>query len=295
MSVWSIFTGFLEDALDAILNEILTEIESLFGNLLNATFFIESLPGLDQTVLSASAISAAFNVLYIFLVLLLSAKLIWKGIKVYVLWRDGESETPPGEMILGAAFALITAVAFPLLYSLAVNVVQELLTTVCNAMFSSGPIWSDNFIELILQTFVSFMTGSPNLMMVLLTLVYLILYVVMVFIMLKQGAELMVFRLGVPLAAIGLVDSDGGTWKQYSQTFYRMLATALVRYFCLYLGLRLLVGLEPMGLILGIVFEILAISTPKLLTQFLGTQTSGGLTQKIYTVGMVVKTFAGGG
>lgn len=289
MSVWNIFKGFLEDTLDAVVNEVLTFLEGLFGDLFDGMFFVERVPGLEETPLTEVSISQAMNILYGFLVLLLALKLLWKGTKVYVLWRDGEAETPPTEMILGAVYALVAAVAFPVLYELAAMITREILDTVCGVLFSGGTQWSDDVFQMAIQA----LTGTLNLPMPILGLIFAVQLVCLVFVMLKQGAELLLFRLGIPFAAVGLIDSDGGCWKPYMQTFFRMLATALVRWFCLYLGIRLAASLEGMGLILGVVFEVLSFTAPKLLSQFLTPQGGGGAAQKISTIVMAVRTFAG--
>lgn len=290
MSLWNIFVDYISDALNSAVNEILTELENVMGNILHATFFIEQLPGLDQTILSTSSVNAACNTLYAFLVYLLTAKLIWKGIKVYILWRDGEAETPPGEMLLSAGFAFVVAVAFPLLYEIGVEIVEEILNSVTRAVFSNGDLLSVNYISLVINAF--FNIQALQFTTLLLGLVYVILFIYLMFVMLKQGAELLVFRLGIPIAVLGLIDSDGGIWKTYSQTLFRQLAVALIRHFCLYLGTRLIVGLSSVGILVGIALEIVAIGMPAILSQFLSSQHGGGLAQKAQTIGVVVRLLA---
>lgn len=293
MKIWSIFTGFLEDLLKAMVDEILGGLQNLFGDLFHCTFFIEDTIGLSDTVLTAESISAAYGALYTFMVCLLILKMLWKGVNVYILWRDGESETPPGEMILGTILAMVTAVAFPLLYGVAVTVAREILDTVCAIMFSAYPGWIADCLDFVKMMFTPEGNALTNsLLMLLLALVYLFIYIAMVFVMLKQGAELLIYRLGVPLAVVGLVNSDGGSWKPYIQTFYRMLATAIVRFFCLYLGMHLAANFSPMGMILGIVFTILAFTAPILIGQFLAPKGSGAM-QKVHTFAMAVRAFGG--
>jgi len=290
MSIWGIFTGFLGDLLKALVNEILDGLTDLFGDLFQCTFFLERMEGLDQTVLNANSLNQGFTILYTFMVALLALKLIWKGTSVYILWRDGESETPPGEMVLGAILAIITAVAFPILYELSVSIAREILDTLCAAMFSEYPGWVSDSMNFVGGVFASFVGNT--LLTLVLAIVFLIIYIGMVFVMLKQGAELVLLRLGVPFAAIGLVNSDGGSWKPYIQTFIRMLTTGVVRFFCLYLGMHLAASLTVLGLIVGIVFEILAFSAPAILAQFLAPK-GGGAMQSIHTLALVVRSFGG--
>ena len=294
MRIWSLFTGFLEDFLKALVDEILGGLQNLFGDLFHCTFFIENTVGLGETVLTPGSISVGLGVLYTFMVLLLVLKLLWKGANVYILWRDGESETPPGEMVLGAILAIITAVAFPILYELSVSITREILDTICAAMFSEYPGWIEDCLDFVKELFtVQGNAVTNSLLMLWLAILYLLVYLATIFVMLKQGAELLIFRLGIPIAAIGLVNSDGGSWKPYIQTFIRMLATAIVRFFCLYLGMHLYASFDLVGTILGIVFTILAFSAPTLLAQFMAPKGSGGTIQSIQALASVVKAFGG--
>lgn len=296
MRIWSLFTGFLEDLLKALVDEILGGLQNLFGDLFHCTFFLEDMIGLGGTVLTPESISAGYGALYAFMVCLLIAKLLWKGINVYILWRDGESETPPGEMVLGAILAIITAVAFPILYELSVSIAREILDTLCAAMFSEYPGWIEDCLDFVKSMFTPQGNALTNsLLMLWLAILYLIVYLAMIFVMLKQGAELLIFRLGIPFAAIGLVNSDGGSWKPYIQTFFRMLATAVVRFFCLYLGMHLYASFDLAGTIVGIIFTMLAFSAPTLLAQFLAPKGGGGTMQNIQALASVVKAFGGKG
>lgn len=292
MSLWDIVQGFLRDLLDAGVNEVLATLQGVFGDLFYISFFIEQMPGLNQTILTASTIRSAMNILYGFLVALLTVKLIWKGIKVYILWRDGEAETPPGEMLMGAAFALIVAVSFPLLYEMGVDIVHEIILAVCGAVFPASSQWNGDWVLMTISTFMGMPTGA-GLLVILLGLVYIILFIWLLFAMLKQGGEMLIFRLGIPLAVIGLVDSDGGAWKPYSQTLFRQMATALVRYFCMALGVQLISSLTVTGMIASIIFAVIAVSTPTILSQFLTPKGGGGLTQKISTISLAIRSFGG--
>lgn len=129
---------------------------------------------------------------------------------------------------------------------------------------------------------------------ILLSVVFLIILLFLIFKLLLQGAELLIWRLGVPLAVLGLVDSDGGAWKPYIQMLFKELASLLVQYFCIVLGTHLIAGLTVTGLCMGIAFEITAFCAPKLMAQFMApTGGGGGLTQKLYTVSMVMRVFGG--
>lgn len=288
MSLWKIIEGFLADALNSAAKDFLKPLENFLGDLLYATYFVEDLPGLDETILNTAVIDRALFALYGIATMLVAAKLIWKGTKVYILWRDGESETDPGEMLLGTVFAIIAAVAFPLLYTFAVEIVQEVVNAVCGAFFGGDVIVIDGLLDALGKV----LTGGIRL--VLFGLIFAILLLWLMFSMVKQGVEMLIFRLGIPFAASGLVDSDGGYWKPYIQQLTRELTTAAIRYFCLRMALGLAVSMTLAGLVVGIGFLVVAIKTPAMLAQFLAPKSGGGgAAQKLNTVVMAVRMFGG--
>ena len=288
MSLWEIFEGFLSSALSSALKDFLEPLESFLGDLLYATYFIETLPGLDDTILNTAVIDRALFAIYGIATMLVAAKLIWKGTKVYILWRDGESETDPGEMLLGTVFAIIAAIAFPLLYTFAVEIVQEIVNAVCGAFFGGNVIVIDGLLDALGKI----LTAALN--MILFGLIFVVLLLWLMFSMVKQGVEMLIFRLGIPFAASGLVDSDGGYWKPYIQQLTRELTTAAIRYFCLRMALGLAVSMTVAGLIVGIGLLVVAIKTPAMLAQFLAPKSGGGgAAQKLNTVVMAVRMFGG--
>ena len=291
--MFNIFQVFFKDLLNAMVNQYLTAFEVMVGSLFRSAFMLETLPGIDSAVLSVVVVQNAFNVIYGFMVVLLALKLLWKGFKVYILWRDGEAETPPGEMVIGAVFGMIIAVAFPVLYEIAVSVVMEISDALLNVLSVSGSTNSGNWLTNVISNF-KVLPDASDPTFVLLTVIFLVILIVLIGKLLLQGAELLIWRLGVPLAVIGLVDSDGGAWKPYIQMLFRNLATLLVQYFCIILGTHLIAGNTITGLSMGIGFEILAFSAPKLLSQFMiPSGGGGGFSQKLSTAAMVIRVFRG--
>lgn len=291
--MFNIFQAFFKDLLNAMVNQYLTAFEVMVGSLFRSAFMLETLPGIDSAVLSVVVVQHAFNVIYGFMVLLLALKLLWKGFKVYILWRDGEAETPPGEMVIGAVFGMIIAVAFPVLYEIAVSVAMEISDALLSVLSVGGSTNSGNWLTNVISNF-KVLPDASDPTFVLLTVIFLVILIVLIGKLLLQGAELLIWRLGVPLAVIGLVDSDGGAWKPYIQMLFRELATLLVQYFCIILGTHLIAGHTTTGVSMGIAFEILAFNAPKLLSQFMiPSGGGGGFSQKLSTAAMVIRVFRG--
>lgn len=288
--MFTIISNFIQDLLNNFFRAFLEALKEAVGSLFKSAFLIETLPGLDSTVLSTSVVQSMTRAVYGFMILLLALKLIWKGWNVYILWRDGEAETPPGELVIGAVYALVAAAAFPLIYEGAVSVVMEIAKAVLEATgwagydFSGSPDILGFAIDLI-------DTIGRNMVSSFIALVFILAVIVLIFKLLSKGAELLLWRLGFPIAAVGLVNSDGGAFKAYAQICLKELATVLAQYFCLLMGICIASSGSVTGLLLGVVFETTGISAPKLLAQFLSPSGGGGMTQKISTVAMVARTF----
>lgn len=287
MSFFQIVEGFFEDLLEKLLSEFLPFFDEMMGDLLYATFFIESLPGLDETILTSDTVTLITHSLYAVMLVLLIIKILEKGGSIYILWRDGDPENPPGEMVVGGAAAVIVAAAFPVLYYYGVRVIEWIISIVdeiTGAQLDFG-VSVGHVIDII-----DIGLGITFMMLVLI-LIFVVLYIIMLFMMLKQGAEMLLFRLCVPFASIGLVNSDGGAWKPFIQALFRMMATSLARYCLVCLSVRVIIPMNPASLAVGIALMITAICSPQILQQFMLQRSGGGMMQKAYALSMVMRTF----
>lgn len=103
--------------------------------------------------------------------------------------------------------------------------------------------------------------------------------------LLLRGAELLIFRLGIPFASLDLVNSDGSIWKNYINILFRMMLLSIAQVFCMVIGLLIFVD---GSITWAIAFELAAVSGPKLMAQFFPAQSSG-LSQKAAAVASVAR------
>lgn len=289
--VWELIVEALEGFYTDLTEQYLTEMQTVFSGLFRSAFFLESAFGVDQAVLSPAILQQGYRVIYGVCLMLFTIKLLTKGWSIYVLWRDGDPEVPPGDLLTGAGWAVIVAVGFPLVYEIAVNVVFYLVDTVLavfpsavNAGSSTGNLLED--VQTIFSSYSSF--GGFTLIA---GIGYIVAVIILFFQMLGRGAELLVYRLGVPLAAVGLINSDGGAWNNYLQLLLKQMFTSMIQYFCLALSMRVLSSVTLGSIVVGIALEVAAFSAPKMLSSVLTPKGGGGFGQKVSTVAMVVKTF----
>ncbi len=286
--MWDLFCGFVADLGGNMIESVLVQYEKKARNFSHMALQIENYNALDSGILNNDKVTMLFDILYAFMIVLLALKLVWKGYNVYVLWRDGESEMPPTEMLVGALLAVGTAVAFPVLYSIAAKAIMELAEQLCMVIRFFPP--ENEWTDVIGWVGTTCQSGFASAM---LTSVLLILQTTMFVKLLAQGIEILVWRLGVPIACVGLIDSDGGVLKPYMQIMFQLMATVLIEWFLVMLAGNLIAEQTVMGIALATGCVSVALNTPTILNRFLlanGRHGGGGM-QKLYMLGTLARTF----
>lgn len=301
MDLW----GFIKDSFTGSLMDDIYKMMVYFqeatSDMIQSVFFIEESLALSGT-LNAHRVNSALSAAYLFMIALVALKLCWQGYKVYVLWKDGEAEVSPVNMLVNSIYAMGVALAFPVLYKIGFEVAIGISRSIAN-VFPFSLMLEESIIlgdapDLVKNLF---STMSQNIVVCVLLLAYCIIYVILFFKMLFRGVHLLLYRLGVPFAVVGLVNSDGGIWKSYVQIYFQQLMITLIQDFCIRMSLVLLASASGSifsagKTIFSIVFLVCAFSTPKIFNSILQNNGGGGRgTQVIYTVAMTAKAFAGGG
>ena len=327
-----------------------------------------------SAVLTSELIERLFNLFYTVAVSLMVLKFLWKGFQIYVLWRDGDSDVSPHNMLIGALLAIAVCVAFPTLYNIATDITCDIGTSVINIIDPGSvlpkteeeveaeaqaefqrlaetidldgnyeldyweiaeyldtdgdgevsaeelvPYLDDNGDGVVdvyemdgwnafYQSQLSISVGtyttdykaehlsdfkeveSLNILETLAIYIYYIVFLIMWMRLMGRGVEMLFMRVGLPLAAIGLIDSDGGVFKSYTQLMSRQMLTSIFQVAALRLSLLFLPNLSFTGLLLSIAILLAAFRTPKLLQQIMTPQGGGsGFGAKVYQGAMVLR------
>lgn len=295
-SLGDIFFVMTTGLLKLVIESILSSFTTVSTDIIQSAFFIEDTPGLNVETLSPFIVDNALDALYIAMVGLLTLKLCWKGYKIYILWRDGESEVSPFNMLVNSVFAIAVAVSFPYLYRLAVNIVVSISSSIMN-VFPSIAINDStaNVFSYAWDTLCGLEDGElygQAWLSILIVLIYTIVLVILIFQTLFRGVQMLIYRLGIPLAVVGLIDSDGGVWRSYIQIFFQQLAVVMVQNFCIRLSISLIASVSIVSFTFGLVFLLMAFKTPKILAPMLPASNSGG--HSLYAIAMTAKMFTGG-
>lgn len=262
----SILTGLISSIIGGADNVINSAFNGLIDMCFNAENYITS--NFGSTVISFSNLKALILSLSISLIVL---KFLKKGFDMYILWTDGESDTPPLTYILYFIRAIVVAISFSILYDWVIDIAKSFGESILSAMNLGTEIT-------LTTTIANIATGG--LFTAIVALIAMILLFVLYIQFLMRSLEMFVLKLGFPLACVGLVNPDGGVFKSYSEKLIKSVLTVLVQIILCKIAIVLIFNVK---LLFGIAAIIMAIKTPKFLQEFMLGGGTGGISNVIVT------------
>lgn len=271
--------------LAAIINGLLVLADEMLGSLFNVAFHMDWFLGETFNTIFSALSSTFYNIGTALIVL----KFMKKAFDIYVLWSDGDKDVEPSNLLINFIKAIVTAIAFPYVYNIFIDLAEETLTMAIDNI-GGGQSLGDMWAETSWQSF--------GIVPTIFGFVFVICIVILFISALKQGIELMLLQIGVPLACVGLLDNDKGYFKSYCTLLIKSILTVLFQILLCRLGITFALSSGMlnnssgfMNLYFGIAAMLLAISAPKILGEFLiPTGSGGGISQKIYSTTMVAST-----
>lgn len=209
--------------------------------------------------------SKIYKLVLSFAISIMILKFLKKIFDVYVGWYDGDRDAEPSMLVINFVRAMVVAMSFSFFYGIFVDIMIEFLDGVLTGLVSLGE--TGNLLEMILNIM------SNSLFWSISALVLIICYVILWIKFFTLGIEMMVLRLGFPLACLGLLDSDKGVFAPYLKRLLIIAFTAVIQIFLLRLSILLI---STSHLIWGLAMCITAINTPKSLSEFMFAYGGGG-------------------
>ena len=108
---------------------------------------------------------------------------------------------------------------------------------------------------------------------------------------LTRGFEMLILRLGIPFASIGLLNANQGAFKGYIQKFINNAFTILIQLLLVQFAILLLNGGH---FVLAFTASSIALRTPAMLQEFMISAGGGSTSGKVNTVSRVVTMFRSG-
>ena len=292
-SIFDIFdiNQMFSDMIGNFLGDQVTKFYALMDSeivgLLEGMLYTEKLvQGPEWSVLGPLGLEGLYQFIYAFACALIVLKFLFKGFQVYILWRDGDAETSPFNMLQGAMMAVFVMVGFPVVYGYMADITLYLGLGLLGHLGGDGQtIYMGDIVETLLASGVVF---------VVVMVVYCVLYFMLWIQLTARGFELLVMRLGVPIACLGLLDSDGGMFKGYMQIMVKTLMTSVIQIALMSCSLKIMSYFSMGNLIIGIAAAVAAVKIPNLMQQLLvNNRQGGGITSKLHSTSMMVNGIKG--
>ena len=250
-------TDMLVELIEKFIGGSEATLNSLFKNMLNLVFFIErELGGLKVSGGSNINFNKIYETVFNYAIFLLVIVFIAKAIKTYFMMREGDAEQNPFHLCVGMLKAVIVMICFKEIYYIFVGVVSEFLNSILNLMKIQG----SNLSEILLQNI------EGGIFTAIACLVLLIVWLILICQFIMKGIEILVMRIGIPFASIGLLNSDEGVFPEYIRNFLMTAFTLIVQLSLLNLSILALVNGH---LIYGIAIAIVSVNTPMILNKYM--------------------------
>lgn len=245
----------------ALLTSAVVFIDEMMTALVPMTLYAEEyMTGMAGT----SMVSVLFDIMFGVGVSLLILKFVKKGFETYVMWTDGDPDTEPTGLVIRFIQAMATAICFPVIYGWLGGIVESLSNELMTAIGTAASYdW---------MTWVTGVT-SAGLMTGIFGLIFVICYFLLYFQFLMRGLEILILRIGVPVACVGLLDNDKGVFKAYSTKFIQSAFTVIIQICLCKLGVSFMLN---MHIFWGVACMMLSLKTPKFLSEFLLAGGGGG-------------------
>ena len=261
-----ILTGAL-----AYVNNILTSIVPIA---LHAEQYMASLTG-------RSWFEEVYNLIFSFGVSLIVLKFLKKGFDTYISWTDGDPDADPVGLLTGFLKAMIVAIGFPTMYGWLAQIVSDLTDKLLVAI---GASTSENF-----ATYIGAIS-SGTIFTGIVSLIFFILFFLLYLQFLMRGLEILILRIGVPIACVGLLDSDKGVFGAYIKKFFQSTLAVVLQITLAKLAVGMLLNSH---IFWGVAAMMLALKTPRFLQDFVLAGGGGSITNNIYSTSRMVQMVRG--
>lgn len=216
------------------------------------------------------------KVIYSYSIYLIILKFIKKILDVHALQTDGDANADISVSIMNFCKAVVISIVFTTIWSWVIEIAVEFGMDITASMnLGTG--------DSIYSMIKSIGESSEDTPLYIIAPVFAGLSCLVIILQMKNGVELWILRLGVPLACCGLLDADQGVFKQYMKLLLKEVLTIIIQIFLLNAGVFLLtfINLDNIvnSIILGtyaIMVIVVALATPKILSEFLVSKQSGG-------------------
>lgn len=216
----------------ALLNGAIAYIDGLMEGIIPLTLYAEQYM---STLAGVDLFQSLFDIVFGFGVSLIVLKFLKKGFETYVLWSDGDADEEPIAILTNFFKAMAVAICFPTMYDWLATIVEEMSNKMLEAIgLATAYDWA------------GWVSGisSMGLVTAIFGLVFVIVYFILYFQFLMRGLEILILRVGIPLACVGLIDNDKGVFKPYMSKFFQSALSVVIQVSLAKLGVGLMMNMH---------------------------------------------------
>lgn len=267
----SILTNLITSIIGSVDNSINEAFNGLMDLCFNAEYTLTHNFGI--ALLSFENLKTVITSFAICLIIL---KFLKKGFDIYILWTEGESDTPPLTFIMYYIRALVILICSTIIWDWVVEIIKSFGTSLLNAMSFSTTFT-------LTTTIANFATGG--MFSAIIGLVAIILYFILYIQFIMRGLEIWILKIGFPIACVGLVQADGGAFNSYFEKILKSMITVVVQIILCKLSMMLIASSQFIYTIAAI---ILALKTPRFLQDIMMVS-GGGIGNVINTTSKTIE------
>lgn len=244
--------------------------------MLNKTVLIQSLDIQRRFDEFGTIFSMVRNTIFLYSYYLIILKFIKKIFDVYALQTDGDANADIFVLITNFCKAMVISMSFTTIWSWILDIAFDF----SNDLLASLSLVDGKSIYDALRLMGE---SSGNTPLILLIPVFALLAGILMIFQIKNGVELWLLRIGMPLACCGLLDSDQGVFKPYTKLLVKEVLTIIIQVFLLNVALFMIMKLDISRIVYSselavyaIVVIVVAFATPRILSEFLVPKQGGG-------------------
>lgn len=183
-------------------------------------------------------------------------KFIKKGFDIYMVGIDGDATTSPSVLMTNFARAILSMAFFSFVFGIGVDIATDYF----------GRIYS-TIAQVDLADYGALLAVLGGLIIgQIVIVIMLIVYTIFYFLLIKDGLQLLILRIGFPLVCSGLMDTNSGIYAPYVSTIFKVIFTIAIKLLLSQFALACIISGNP---VLAIAALISAIGLPAFLNSFL--------------------------
>lgn len=270
----NIFALFLQDLIEAALEKLDLGLDKLA----TIGLYMEKIFTINNNFTGLKTVVLGFGISLIVL------KFLKKGFDTYVVWSD-DAASDPMQLMINFIKALVVALSFSVFYDWMYDILQEFNTMISKNI--SADVQMDLKTTILRSIGVAGNNITGNAYMLILAAVFLILIIALYIQLVGRGFENFVLRVGMPIAAAGLIEQNKGVFAGYMNKLFQSTISVIVQLGLIKLALVLIANVN---IITAIACLFAAMKTPKLLQEFMVAGGGGGLNlNTVYYTGQMAR------